>query len=300
MARYAPWAGRTTREHSANPLRKGQQNPMKTPLKPSTKHAFLRLQVAISCVCNGVLLGACAVLLAGCGAIHSAQMWFPKASGMDEVNPRLYVEPSMTADQRQALQQQIEIARATIVAFYGDATATPHIVACLTNACDVRFGSYGQRAAAYGDFAIRLSAKGLSSPLIAHEWSHAEVFRRAGGWWYARNIPRWFDEGVAVVVANEPRHSEDNWREIQHRGLPTPKLGELTSFSDWGVAVRRYGETEGDVPGNLHVVYTAAGHEVRTFLSCAGPAGVNALLDALRSGAVFENAYAAVQAKCIE
>lgn len=273
---------------------------MMNPTEAFNQALFLRLEVSISRICKAVLLGASAVLLAGCSAIHSAQMWFPKASGMDEVTPRLYVEPSMTADQRQELQRQIEIARAAIVAFYRDATATPYIVACLTNACDVRFGSYGQRAAAYGDIAIRLSAKGLTSPLIAHEWSHAELFRRVGGWWYARKIPRWFDEGVAVVVANEPRHSEENWREIQHRGLSFPKLDELTSFSDWGVAVRKYGEIEGDVPENLHVVYTAVGHEVRTFLSCVGQAGVITLLDALRSGEVFEVAYAAAQAKCIK
>jgi len=31
---------------------------------------------------------------------------------MDEVNPRLYVEPAMTAEQRQEVQRQIDIGRA--------------------------------------------------------------------------------------------------------------------------------------------------------------------------------------------
>jgi hypothetical protein len=218
---------------------------------------------------------------------------------MDEVDPQLYVEPVMTAEQRQELQRQIEIGRAAVIAFYGDVTTSPYFVACVTTDCDDRFGSYGQRAAAYGDVAIRLSAKGLSAPLIAHEWSHAELYGRAGGWWYARRIPRWFDEGLAVTVADEPRHSEENWREIQRRGLPMPQLGELISFSDWGDAVGKYGETAGDVPDNLHVVYTAAGHEVRQFLSCVGPAGVTILLVAIRSGSSFNDAYAAVSAKCV-
>lgn len=246
-----------------------------------------------------ILLGACAIALSGCGTIHSARMWFPKASGMDEVNPQLYVEPSMTAEQRQELQRQIDIGQASIVAFYGDSMAKPYIVACLTDGCDVRFGSYGQRAAAYGDLAIRLSAKGLSAPLIAHEWSHAELYLRVGGWWHARKIPRWFDEGVAVVVASEPRHSEENWREIQRQGLPTPKFDELNSFNDWGVAVNKYGETAGDVPSNLHVVYTTAGHEVRGFLSCAGPTGVAAVLGAVNAGSAFDEAYARVGGKCV-
>lgn len=253
---------------------------------------------AMSRLCKGMLLMACLLALTGCGAIHSARMWFPKASGMDEVSQQLFVEPSMTAEQRQELQRQIDIGRVAVAAFYGDTTAKPYIVACLTSACDIRFGSYGQRAAAYGDLAIRLSAKGLTAPLIAHEWSHAEVYRRVGGWWYARKIPRWFDEGVAVVVADEPRHSENNWREIQRRGLPVPVLGELQSFSDWGTAVKKYGETEGEVPGNLHVVYTTAGHEVRAFLACAGPAGVLTLLDALHSGSTFDDAYSNARSKC--
>lgn len=244
------------------------------------------------------LLGVCALALTGCGAIHGARMGFPKASGLDEVDRGLYVEPSMTADQRQALLERIDVGRAAVVAFFGEVTTTPYVVACLTEACDRRFGSYGQRAAAYADFAIRLSPKGLSAPLIAHEWSHAEVYRRAGGWWYARKLPRWFDEGIAVVVADEPRHSEDNWREIQARGLPTPRLDELRSFADWDAALRKYGETEGDVPGNLRVVYTAAGHEVRAFVSCAGKAGVVRVLDAMRSGSSFEQAYEAAKARC--
>ena len=47
------------------------------------------------------MLGACAALLTACGTVHSARMWFPKSFGMDEVNPRLYVEPTMTAEQLQ-------------------------------------------------------------------------------------------------------------------------------------------------------------------------------------------------------
>jgi hypothetical protein len=247
---------------------------------------------------RGILLGVYAITLSGCGAIHSARMWFPKASGLDAVDARLYVEPVMSVEQRQEVQRQINIGRATVERFYGNITTTPYFIACRTTGCDDRFGSYGQRAAAYGDLAIRLSAKGWLAPLVAHEWSHAELYRRTGGWWYARKIPRWFDEGVAVVVADEPRHSEDNWREIQRRGLSIPQIGALISFSDWGDALKKYGETAGDVPSNLHVVYTVAGHEVRRFLSCSGPTGVVAVLDAVRSGSTFDDAYAMVSAKC--
>ncbi len=222
----------------------------------------------------------------------------PQAFGMDEVDPGLYVEPVMPAEQRREVQRQIGMGRGQVERFYGRITTAPYFVACVTSECDARFGSYGQLAAAYGDAAIRLSAKGLTAPLVAHEWSHAELYHRVGGWWYARQIPRWFDEGVAVVVADEPRHSDENWREIQRRGLPMPKSDELISFSEWGAAVNRYGETAGDVPSNFHVVYTAAGHEVRAFLSCAGPTGIAAVLNAVNSGSTFVEAYAKVRGQC--
>lgn len=260
---------------------------------------FEVLGVGMSRMLNGLFLAAGAAALTGCGTIHSARMWFPKSFGMAEANPRLYVEPTMTAEQRQEVQRQIDIGRAQVERFYGSLTTTPYFVACISRECDLRFGSYGQPAAAYGDMAIRLWTQRLSAPIVAHEWSHAEFYHLAGGWWYARRIPRWFDEGVAVVLANEARHSEENWQEIQRRGLPMPKFDELISFNDWGVAVNKYGETAGDVPSNLHVVYTTAGHEVRGFLSCTGPAGIVRLLGAVRSGASFDEAYAEAHAKCV-
>jgi hypothetical protein len=139
-------------------------------------------------------------------------MWAPKAYGMEEVTSTLYVEPVMSAELRLELQRQIDLGRNQTLQFYGGIVTNPYFVACLTNECAERFGSYGQRAAAYGDMAIRLAGTGLTAPLVAHEWSHAELYRRVGGWWNALRIPRWFDEGVAVIVANEHRHLDANWR----------------------------------------------------------------------------------------
>ena len=215
------------------------------------------------------LVGLIAVAVSGCGALHGARMAIPGLSGLDEVHPRLYVEPSMSPAQRQAVQREIELGRAAVEAFWGGITTAPYFVACVTTDCDVRFGSYGQRAAAYGDIAIRLSPRGMTASLIAHEWSHAELYRRSGGLWHARRIPH----------------------------LPTPALATLVTVGDWGAAMRAFGETAGDVPGNRHVVYTVAGHAVRTFLACAGPEGIVAILDAVRAGSAFDEAYAQVEGR---
>ena len=235
-----------------------------------------------------------ALLLAACGSLHSARMLAPTSFGLEAAGPTLYVEPAMTAEQRAALQVQIETGRAQVARFYGEITTAPYFVACITAECAQRFGSYGERAAAFGDSAIRLSPNGLAAPLVAHEWSHAELYRRVGGAWHVGAVPRWFDEGLAVVVAGEALHSEAHWLEIQRRGLATPPLTALVSRADWTAAVQHYGETQGDVPGNLRLVYSTAGHEVRHWLACAGPAGTLAVLEAVREGEAFDSAYARI------
>ena len=244
------------------------------------------------------LIVAGAACLSACGALHNARVWFPSASGMDEVSATLFVEPAMSEEQRRDLQRQIKLGRAQVGAFYGSITTAPYFVACVTAPCAVRFGSYGEPATAFGDVAIRLTLNGRLTQLVAHEWSHAELYRRAGGWRHIGKIPRWFDEGVAVVVADEALHAPANWQEIARRGLPTPPLTELVSRRDWAAAVRNYGETRGDDPNNLRVVYSTAGHEVRAFVACAGSAGVAAVLAAVRADEPFDAAYARVGRKC--
>lgn len=240
------------------------------------------------------------LVLSGCGSLHSFRMAAPGAFGMDAVDAKRFVDPEMPPAQREDLAAQIALGRAQVERFYGTLETTPVIAACATPACSVRFGSYGERAAALGDGAIRLSHNGRAAALVAHEWSHTEVFRRVGGWWNIGRLPRWFDEGLAVVIADEPLHAEANWQEIRRRGLAVPALADLVTREQWTAALRQYGETLGDVPGNLRVVYTEAGHEVRRWLGCAGPRAALALIAAVRDGEAFEAAYARLEARCAQ
>ncbi|HLA35465.1 MAG TPA: hypothetical protein VJ001_11435 [Rhodocyclaceae bacterium] len=240
---------------------------------------------------RSVLLLGIAMLLNACGSIGSFRMLSPQLFGMDKVASGLYIEPVMTQEQRDELSKQIAIGRTSVERFWGEITTSPYFVACVTNICAARFGSQGDRATAFGDRAIRLSPNGLIAPLVAHEWSHVELYHRMGGVLHMEKIPRWFDEGIAVVIANEPRHSQENWLEIQRRGLSTPALSELSSRSDWISAVKKYGETNVDDPNNLRVVYSVAGRELRRWLACSGASGIPSLLAAVRDGELFAEAY---------
>jgi len=239
------------------------------------------------------------LLLDGCGALHNVRMWAPQASGMEPDSATLFVEPSLPPEQRHVLRQEISLGHARVSEFFGEVRTQPYFVACTSAACAARFGSYGERAAAFGDMAIRLSPDGWTAALVAHEWTHAEVYQRVGGFWRIDAIPRWFDEGVAVVVADEPRHSQQNWQEIKRRNLATPKLGELVSRQDWVFALRQYGETQVQDPNNLRVVYSTAGHALRHWMRCAGPSGVAQLLEMVRAGGDFQTVFTRLGGDCL-
>lgn len=239
--------------------------------------------------------------LGGCGLTPWLRTLAPEQSGLQALATadglRLYVEPAMPEADRSALLRQIALGRAQAQGFWGTLQSAPLFVACVSAECAARFDVVGPRAAAFADQAIRLSPRGLSAPLVAHEWSHAELYRRAGGWWTARRIPRWFDEGLAVVTAGESLHSEANWQRIRRQGLATPQLAELISFADWDRAMQVYGETAGDVPENRRRVYTTAGHELRRWLACAGPGAAAQLLTAVQQGEPFATAYRRLEAR---
>ncbi len=219
-------------------------------------------------------------------------MFAPGWCGMDRLSPTLFVERSMSAEARADLQNHIDQGRKAVAGFYGHLTADPYFVACATMACAERFGSYGEPAAALGDIAIRLAPNGESSALIAHEMSHAELYHRVGGWRHIRAIPRWFDEGIAVVVANEPKHADEIWQQIQRRNLNTPVIPDLISRDQWRAAIQRYGETRyGEPPENWRLVYNTAAHEVRSFIAVAGTIGILKVLTRVHDGESFDSAY---------
>ena len=246
---------------------------------------------------RGLIVTLCA-LLAGCGNLGSWRLLAPADHGMEVIRPGLYVEPAMSAAERNDLMGQINHGHRLVTAFFGTIESSPAIVACVSTECAVRFGSGGGRAAAFGDSAIRLAPNGLTAAMVAHEWGHAELYRRVGGVWAIHRIPRWFDEGIAVVIADEARHSAENWAEIQRRGYPTPALSELVSYRDWIKALQHYGEMRGDHPENLRVIYSTAGNELRRWLACAGKAGLIELLTAIRNGEEFASAYAGLERRC--
>jgi len=243
------------------------------------------------------LLGLICLALLGlsaCSTLKSAKLLAPATFGMEQIAPRVYVDPKMTEMQRLALTEAITTARQRIHLYYGNVVAEPEIIACSTEQCFQRIGGETARAKSYGAAKMLLSPRGLTAPMIAHEWSHAEFSTRVGGSFAAKDIPRWFDEGLAVLVSNEPTHSEEIWQAINEAGITTPALNELESREKWLTAVKKYGDAATNKE-QYKVVYATAGHEVRHWYRKAGKSGLSQLIEAIRQGKPFIQAYQEAQ-----
>lgn len=131
----------------------------------------------------------------------------PRCFGFAPHADGLYVESGMPDETRAQLSAALTEARQKVGAFYGGMQTTPRILACATRGCVDRIGGGGGKGAAYLTFGLRLAPDGIDPAVIAHELSHVELHGRIGllNFWTGA-VPTWFDEGLAAVVADDPRY----------------------------------------------------------------------------------------------
>jgi hypothetical protein len=215
-----------------------------------------------------------------------APTWF----GLEPIATGVYVDKATPAGQREQILAMVAQAREQLARYYGDVTTAPEFFFCSSEACFQSFGGTTQGGMTYGHYASLLSPRGRSMPIVAHEWSHAEFNSRLGFWAWL-HTPQWFDDGLAVTVSEEPRHSESVYQEALQAGASPPPLSELESMRQWSRAVRKYRDPKLN-PGNRALVYATAGHEVRSWFQQARTPGLLKFCAEMRSGANFPDANA--------
>jgi len=244
------------------------------------------------------LLALCMILpLSGCSQLKAVKFLAPQSFGFVQVSPNLYVEVGTDQATQTRLQADMLVAEKALGTVYGSVLSKPVVHACMTEQCLQSFGGQGTFAKAYGN-RILLSPIGRNWHFIAHEWSHAEMIKRLGfrAW---KEMPQWFDEGLAVMVSEAPVHSEAHWQYLQAQHVAHPsreELYSLRSLSAWNAAGTRYSDnknTERRARGEteIHSLYTTAGHEVRTWFQQAGTANLLILISKLNEGNKFDEIY---------
>ncbi|WP_273602278.1 hypothetical protein [Roseateles albus] len=234
------------------------------------------------------------LLLSGCSTLKGGKLFAPELFGWVPVGANLYVERGTDEATQRSLVLAMSQAEAVIETAFGSVASRPVVHACVSAECLADFGGQGNIAKVYGD-RILLSARGANWQFIAHEWSHAELFKRLSvrAWW---RLPKWFDEGLAVVVSQAPEHSQAHWQYLVDAGIARPSDAELLSLqtrSQWLVAHNKYsdnknGERRARGEPEIHALYAAAGHQVRPWLAAASRAGLLRLIERLNSGEEFD------------
>jgi hypothetical protein len=126
----------------------------------------------------------------------------PGCYGLERVRPRLHVEPGVGAQQRARVGPVVDEGTRRVAAFFGGLHSAPDFLACLTDECYARIGGGGERGIAVLNRAVMLSPRGIDPVIAAHELTHVELHSRLNG----AAVPQWFDEGLAVLVSDDPRY----------------------------------------------------------------------------------------------
>ena len=236
-----------------------------------------------------------AIVYCTCPKARAIKVLTPTWFGMESIAARVYVDKAMPVEQREHVLKMVEESKSQLANYYGDVSTTPKLLFLSSESGFRSFGGTGETGMSFFGYASLFSPRGLSSPIVAHEWSHVELYSRLGfrNW---RRVPQWFDEGLAVTVSEEPRHSESVYEEALQAGATSPALSELESLRQWNEAIKKYRDPKLN-HGNRAIVYATAGHEVRKWFQQAGRPGLQEFFKEMRSGAGFSAAYSRAELK---
>ena len=198
--------------------------------------------------------------------------WF----GFSEISEGVYVDDKMSPVQRQEFLKTLSLSKQRVSAFFGSTEVLSKVLACSTEECFVSHGGESAKGKAYGDSMLLLSPRGLDAVIASHELTHIELHGRVGTFRSWRTIPSWFDEGLAVLVSEDPRFTEDAWLKATDNGCNAPKLeniGEMLGKGDWILS------------------YGTARREVGAWYLNAGRAGLERLISEVKNGSDFYSAF---------
>jgi hypothetical protein len=201
----------------------------------------------------------------------------PSCFGFAAAGDNIYVQDTMPDAERRAARATLQAARDRVRRFYGALLREPQVFLCADEACYQRYAGEGSRGTAFLDRALILAPGAVTVPIAAHELSHIEFHARIGLIATARDrVPRWFDEGLAINVSDDPRYllpgsGAARCRLRSNEPLPVDRR-------DWFAAA----------DGAL---YAASACRVAEWLAArGGPSAALKLADAIAAGSEFDDA----------
>jgi hypothetical protein len=124
---------------------------------------------------------------------------------------------------------------------------------------------------------IVFSKDRIDPDMLSHELLHAEFCSRTG-YFKNKNIPVWFDEGLAMLVDYRKEYSEEKYSELKDSVETKIKLSELAA-------------PEKFYSGNHYVHFLAARHEVYSWYNHVKIEGLKDLINRTANGENFYLVY---------
>jgi len=219
------------------------------------------------------------------------------SSDFQSIHPSVFVSNDTPPRQRALLLQEMRQASARIKQLW---QSTPQgrakVIFCLTPEQYEEYCTNGEGAGCslgtpWGSSWIIVNPYGRNPDVLAHEMCHDELFTRLGWLTVQRQIPQWFNEGLALMV--DQRFSEttdslqryedfrDEWQYLTYGQQYVLELNTIESLSGFFSG----GETR------VQLAYITAGMEVSRWLAQVGRSGVPKLVRAVEEGEAFWEAY---------
>jgi len=238
----------------------------------------MRLKPAIIGVL--LLLGLCVLATATTALAYSAAgaLACPLCYGFESAGSNVFIDKAAAPSTREAAVTAVREGRARVRSFYGTVISTPRIMICATDSCYLKLGGRS-RGMALLDIGLFIAPGEASAVILAHELSHIELHARLGiVGTMRRDIPQWFDEGVAVVVSDDARY------------LTAMKTGDRCLLSsDETLPTKRADWVERADHDDLYK--KAACRVSRWMTEHGGPQAVVSLIDAVARRKDFAQAY---------
>lgn len=194
---------------------------------------------------------------------------------------KLYFNAETPQGKIDSINQLLRIASERVAAFWGEKKANPKFIYCNRQEDFKRYSiSATVPAVTYckmGSYIV-LSNDGVDIDIIAHETSHAELYKRIGFFNKLTQLPLWFDEGLAMQNDYRNYYSEDTLKARSDNFTQMPNVKLFTS------AAQFYAGTREQVMLN----YMAAKHEVKNWYT---KDKLEKLVADLNAGRSFNEAY---------
>jgi hypothetical protein len=217
-------------------------------------------------------------------------------SDFRKVKSNFYTSPTTPPKYLQKATQSIEEARKRIAELWGKPVGDATIILCESTEqyhryCNSDEGAGCSIGTPWGASFIVLNLDGLNTDVIAHEMCHDELFTRLGWWKTTREIPQWFNEGLALMVdyrfvatsdsVQRYLDYKDECSYVSNGGQTVLNLNEISSLHGF------FSGTE----SHVMLAYMTSGMEISRWLANTGAQNVPRLIERIKSGETFDSAY---------